>query len=523
MATQTHDVGTAAEPDERNGKWPEDRGPRHGLDFTTVMVRLLMAWIVLVAVLSFITVPWLSAGNGGDLTAAQVWFYHALMLPSALLFLILATRVFVLHAWVKYLVTHSALVAMFEGIGFLILGYGTQHHVSSLVDFGYWVIMPATLELFGVTALFVIDLAWIAATCALVPERRAVLSPRKAEMTWAFSLTGVSVLTWVVFGIVAAADQVGLSWNFWAQAQKEPYSALMGNVITAHSHGMLPSFMAAIVLLAAEAFGYSKMIGPRAQVARSGVGVMLGGIALYSGVYAVSALGTFVIPAWFPTGKGGANGIAMDDTFTGLMGVGALIVAGAMLPELKGLFVRATTGAGRALQKLNPLRAGVYLSYLSAAIALFIYGYYIEMHETTFGLGQSGPHMMNDQVFSRSHLLFAFGSLPIIAVFLLAVELTANSSARGLAIRQAMGTVIMSGMLVTLAGMGIWVFGVGGHSANWGAGDAGEVLYAIGQSLMVIGAIVSLFTPRLTDGDDEGTIVDTPAVATKGPAPAAMQ
>src|SRR5579875_2919527 len=304
MAIPMQSSGTAPAPGAGNGPtaWLDERGPRPALDFTTVMVRLLMAWVVLVAVLSFITVPWLSASNGGDLTAAQVWFYHALMLPSALLFLILCTRVFVLHAWVRYLVTHSALVAMFEGAGFLVLGYGTQHHVSSLVDFGYWVIMPATLELLGVTALFVVDIAWVAASCALVPERRAVLSPRKAEITWAFFLTGVSTLTWVVFGLVAAADQVGISWNFWAQAQKESYSTLMGNVVTAHSHGMLPSFMAAIVLLAAEAFGYSRLVGPRAQAARAGVGVMLGGIALYSGVYTVSALGTFVIPAWFPSG-----------------------------------------------------------------------------------------------------------------------------------------------------------------------------------------------------------------------------
>jgi len=521
MAVQTQEVEATA-GGQGNSNWPDDRGLRPSTDFTTVMIRLLMAWIVLVAVLSFITVQWLTAGNGGDLTTAQVWFYHAMMLPSALLLLIISTRVFVLHNWVKYLVTHSALVAMFEGVGFLVLGYGTQHHVSSLVAFGYWIIMPATLELFGVTALFVVDLAWVASTRALVPERRHVLSPRKAEITWAYVITGISVLTWVVLGIVAAANQVGISWSFWAGWQHESNSALMGNIITSHSHGMLPSFMAAIVLLAAEAFGYSKMTGVRAQAARAGVGVMLGGIALYSGIYAVSAMGTFVIPTWFPFGAGGANGLAMDDTFTGLMGVGALILAGAMLPELRGLFVRAASSAGHALRMVNPVRAGTYLTYLSAAAALYFYGYYIEFHETSFGFDASGRDVMKDQVFTRSHLLFAFGSLPIIAVFLLAVELTSTASARGLSVRKVMGLVTMAGMLITLTGMGIWVFAVPGHSANWGSGDAGEVIYAIGQGLIVIGAIVSLFAPRLTGAEDEEPAV-SPAPGPRDAAHAVVQ
>jgi hypothetical protein len=36
---------------------------------------------------------------------SMTWFYHALMLPSALLFLILCTRVFATHPWVRYLLS----------------------------------------------------------------------------------------------------------------------------------------------------------------------------------------------------------------------------------------------------------------------------------------------------------------------------------------------------------------------------------------------------------------------------------
>ncbi len=464
-----------------------------GLDFTGVMVRVLMAWIVVVAVLSFITAPWLAPGNNGDFTATLVWFYHALMLPAALLFLIICTRVFTLHSWVRYLVSHSALVAIFEGAGFLILGYGTLHHVSSLVDFGFWVIMPATLELFAVTILFVADLAW----CALVAPKGEPVSPQKAEITWVFFFAGVSVLTWVVFGLLAAANQVGINLSFWAGAQHESEATLIGNIVTAHSHGMLPTFMAAIVLLAAEAFGYSRLVGARKQVARLGAGAMLAGIALYSGVYTISAIGTYVIPAWFPHGAGGVNGIAMDDTMTGLVGLGSLILAGAMLPELRGVFTRVAGTTGRAVRRLNPVRVGVYLTYVMATADMYFYGYYIEMNETQFGAGStaSASRVIDDQIFTRSHLLFVFGALPVIAVFLLATELVGNVSRAGMAVRTWMARLVMLGMLVTIVGMGIWVYSTPGHQANWSIGSGGELLYVGGQVLMLIGAIVSLFAP----------------------------
>ncbi len=460
-------------------------------DFSPMMVRILTAWIVIVAVLSFVTVPWLAPGANGDLTAPLIWFYHALMLPVALLFLILCTRVFVFHSWVKYIVSHSALIALFEGIGFLILGYGTLHHVASLTAFGFWVIMPATLELTAVTILFVVDLAY----SALIPPHGQSMPPQKAEITWVFFFAGVSVITWVVFGLAAAASQVGISWSFWAGAQHESTSALMGNIITSHSHGMLPSFMAAIVLLAAEAFGYSRLTGVRKQVARGGVGAMLGGIGLYSGIYAVSGVGTFVIPAWFPSGPGGVNGLAMDDTMTGLVGLGSLVLAAAMLPELRDSFLRLS---GTAMRRLNPVRLGVYLTYLMATAALLIYGYYIEMNESRFGFAAtlSASHVIDDQIFTRSHLLFVFGSLPIIAVFLLAAELCGGDvSKAGVTLRQWMARLIIAGMVVTLIGMGLWVFSTPGHQANWAPNSLGEILYILGQGLMLVGAVIELFTP----------------------------
>ena len=458
--------------------------------YSSLMARVLSLWVVLVAVATFLTVPWLRHVNAGDLTVSMTWFYHALMLPSALLFLILCTRVFATHPWVRYVLSHSAPVAVLEGLGFLILGYGTEHHVSSLVSFGYWIIMPLTVELFAVTVLFVGDLA----VSAFWPPSGERMQPQKAEIHWALFFAGVSTLTWVVLGIAAAASVVGVSWSFWAQAQHEPTSTLVSNIITSHSHGMLPSFMAGIVFLAAEAFGYSRLSGLRKQVARGGVGIMLGGIALYSGVYFVSALGSFVIPAWFPYGQGGVNGLAMDDTFTGLVGLGALIVAFDMVPEVRGSSQRV---AGAVKARFNPARLGVYMSYLMAAAAMFLYGYYIENDETKFGAGAlPAARAVGDQVFTRAHLLLVFGSLPVIAVFLMAAELFGDASGTRESLKRLMSAIVLVGMVVATAGMGIWIFATPLHATTWSLTSAGAILYMAGQALILLGAVFELFTIR---------------------------
>lgn len=250
--------------------------------------------------------------------------------------------------------------------------------------------------------------------------------------------------------------------------------------------------MAGIVFLAAEAFGYSMLSGLRKQVARGGVGIMLGGIALYSGVYFVSALGTFVIPAWFPYGPGGVNGLAMDDTFTGLVGVGALIVAFDMVPEIRGSFERA---AGAVRARFNPARLGVYMTYLMAAAAMFLYGYYIENVETKFGAGAlPAARAVGDQVFTRAHLLLVFGSLPVIAVFLMAAELLGGTGGLRESLKRLMPATVLVGMVVATAGMGIWIFATPLHATTWSLTSAGAVLYMAGQSLILLGAVVELFT-----------------------------
>jgi hypothetical protein len=189
-----------------------------------------------------------------------------------------------------------------------------------------------------------------------------------------------------------------------------------------------------------------------------------------------------------------------------------LILAGAMLPEVRMSFRRARS---KLRDRFNPVRASVYLTYVMAAGAMFFYGFWIEMNEAKFGfnsLPASGA--IDDQIFTRSHLLFVFGSLPIIAVFLLATEIAGDTSGIGATLRKWMSGSIVAGMFVTLLGMGIWVFSTPGHQLNWGHGSAGEVIYIVGQALIVLGAFIGLFTVRsASSANNEDRLVAPPEEA----------
>ncbi len=496
---------TAAQPSQQpvaNLATPEVTDPTRSDLVPNLAMRVLAAWIAAVMVLTFITVPWLTPSNAGDFSAPMVWFYHAVMIPSVALFLVACTMIFPLHPWPRYIVTRGApLIAIFESIGLLIRGYGELHQVASVAALGTWIDLPCTLVMFMITAVFLVGV--VATT--FIPRTRAQLSGQKIEITWALFLSGVSALTWVVFGMVYSASEVGVSWNFWAASQKESLSSFLGNVVTSHSHGMLPSFMAGIVILAAEAFGYSRIRGSRKLFARFGVGVMLAGIALYSGVYTIAGLGTYSIPTWFPSGPGGVNGLAFDDTLTGLVGVGTLIVAGAMIPELR----RSIGSLGSRIKAhFDPVRIAVYLTYLMAAIAMYFYGYYIEFNEASFGFGSPpAARYAADQIFTRAHLLFVFGSLPVMTIMLLVIEISGNVSTIESRLRSLISGSMILGMVVTLIGLGMWVFTTPGRSATWATGSAGEVIYVIGQCLMLIGAIIEVFALRSRAGGllDTGT------------------
>ena len=107
-------------------------------------------------------------------------------------------------------------------------------------------------------------------------------------------------------------------------------------------------------------------------------------------------------------------------------------------------------------------------------------------------------------------MLFVFGSLPIIAVFLLAAELLGDSSKTGLNLKRWMSGSILSGMGIATVGMGVWVFSTPAHATTWSIANAGAVMYILGQALILVGAIVELFAMRAPE-TAERVVIYAPA------------
>ena len=179
------------------------------------------------------------------------------------------------------------------------------------------------------------------------------------------------------------------------------------NVVTSHSHTMLPLIMAGIVALVATSFGYYEMKGSPRFLSQLGFLVMAYMIVAVTWLYVVAGVGNYSIPTLFQSGP---NGLAMDDAMTGMIGWGALLV-------IIGLVVY--------MKRNGRLRDPVFLAILVAGILIYltipVTGYYIEFHESYYGFATpgQGPGWMHDAVYLRFHQDFGFFVLPSVIVALL--------------------------------------------------------------------------------------------------------
>mgnify|MGYP001772857158 CR=1 FL=1 len=212
------------------------------------------------------------------------------------------------------------------------------------------------------------------------------------------------------------------------------------NVVTSHSHTMLPLIMAGIVALVGASYGYQEMKGSSKFLAAVGFLVMAYMMVAVTWLYIVAGVGNYVIPTLFASGPNGVNGLAMDDAMTGMIGWGALFV-------LIGLLL---------YMKMNGrLSDPTFLTILVAWILIYLVipgiGYYIEFHESFYGFATPGaaPGWMNDAVYIRWHQDFGFFLLPSIVVAMLYFRRAGLSA---VAERRVSYTLIAGMIIVFLAG-----------------------------------------------------------------------
>ena len=213
-----------------------------------------------------------------------------------------------------------------------------------------------------------------------------------------------------------------------------------GDVVTSHSHLMLPSVMAAIVTLTTSVYGYAKWEKREKAVSTVGFVIMAVGLLLSMWVYIASGVGNYVIPTLFPSGP---NGLAMDDAITGIVGLGAAVVLLALVSYAR----KGKTADGMVLLK-DPLFLSVVASWLFIYLLIPVTGYYMEFNESFYGLGgavSGAAGAAFDAAFTRFHQDFAFFLLPALVTSILIFE-TYGISGKA---RKTVGSLYLLGAIIT--------------------------------------------------------------------------
>jgi hypothetical protein len=205
------------------------------------------------------------------------------------------------------------------------------------------------------------------------------------------------------------------------------------DVVTSHSHLMLPSVMAAIVALTPGVYGYAKW--GKKEKALSTVGFVIMGVGLIGSmwIYIVSGVGNFSIPTLFQSGP---NGLAMDDMITGIVALGGVLVLAPLIS-----FARE----GKTTDGTTLLKDYLFLSIIAAWVFIYLLipatGYYIEFHQSFYQAGGLGF----DAAYTRFHQDFAFFLLPALVTSILIFDVFGISGKT----RRTVGLLYLVGSSIT--------------------------------------------------------------------------
>ena len=175
------------------------------------------------------------------------------------------------------------------------------------------------------------------------------------------------------------------------------------------------------------------------------------------------------IPAIFTSGTGGMNGLALDDSQSGVIGVGALI-------SIVGLYYALSS---RRSDKL--LQVSEMFIWIATMAVMIVVGYSIEFNETYYGFGSSGvpPNggagYLYDMAFTDGHLLFAFFIMPLLAgIILVFIHFMKEQDN----VKKIVAAFAGSG--ITIGGFGVLVFTM---TLSW-------YVEAIGLALVIVSILI---------------------------------
>ncbi len=408
-------------------------------NFFTDLKKNVLA--VTIFVLLFLLVsplfPGVSWFRLGDFTLYTVNYYHTIMIPLALILILVSASAFQSSNALRKIINYTTYpILLFSFLG-LILFYPPS---AATIDAA----MQAIRDV-----LMVFDAILLVILLLMFPFRSR---ERFRSVYGGYSLVLLASISATIAAIFGMILEYGNLYGFSAIGPFNSYvnsigglSTFLGNAWTLHSHQMLPAVMGGIVGLTAVVLGYNKLSGRPRGLVNIGLLISCFGVISMSYLYWISTMGTYVIPAVFVSGAGGANGLALDDSQTGLIGVGAIIA-------IFGLVKAVESARGRKLIQLTSLG-----TWITAMLAMVGVGYVIEFNEVFYGFGDptsGAPGYLFDQAYTDGHLMLAFFFLVVLAGMLVATYYVNTGDSRYFRFSSYFG---IAGMVVGFEGLIVYV------------------------------------------------------------------
>ena len=410
-------------------KLPQKGGFKFLVDDKFNALSLLFYMLVILAISPFFS-NWFPFG---DFSFNTVEWYHAVMIPFTLFLLIVAASAVGLSPKLRAALNISTYpVMLVTVIGIAFMSSSAGNIAEGIRD--AWVMLLAVL----------FDLALL-----LYP----FMNKEKFKKTFgAYLLLLVASVSATLAGLYGLILADGMFVGFSSIPLLQAYinslgigtSAFEGNLITSHSHEMLPAVMGGIVALTAFMLHYEDLSPGKRRLVNVGMIVSVFGVISMTFLYFISGLGTYSIPTIAPFGPGGMNGLALDDSQTGIVGWGAIISIVGLWPFIKK----------------NSLRYTAVLTWVFAMLALIGIGYAIEFNESYYGFGSpgvppnGGPGYLHDEAFMSGHLMFPFFFLPLLAAVAIYLDSQLEPSS---SIRRAVYYISLAGMALGLIGLFVYV------------------------------------------------------------------
>lgn len=399
-------------------------------------------WIAVAFILSpLFGVHWLTRG---DFKYTTAMYYHGLMVPVLVLFYLLTVKILSLKMLNRRIYAAGSILSiLFVGIG-------------SIFNFEKGLSVAAVIQITGMVITDILGIALVLALMVSAMTQNEEVKKIKAAFYLLVSSI-VAILVAAPLGHLSGwAIDLGISSFPGVTALLQATGMKPGNfqdgLVSSHSHLIVAATLCGLVAIAAIRFGYQSLTGWKRRVSTSGLWMILISILLATIIYIISALFGWEPPTFFTSGPNGVNGIPIDDLVLIFGETGFLVL-------MVGLFL-APVQVGRkyvaSFKLMN--RMAIFLNWIFGFLGAVVWGLYIEFNETFYGAGiPPASGALNDQVFIRAHLLYAFFLLPIIFSILFAVDFEQNQYIKSRTWLNGFSLMCIFGMTLGLIGEFLWI------------------------------------------------------------------